>query len=48
MSDVGPDLAGLAIVAVFAHPDDEGFGCVGVRAMLVDRGARVTLKSFWI
>jgi LmbE family N-acetylglucosaminyl deacetylase len=37
------DLSGLSVLAVFAHPDDEGFGCGGALAMLVARGARVTL-----
>ena len=40
----GPlDLSNLNVLAVFAHPDDEGFGCGGVLAMLVSRGASVTL-----
>ena len=37
------DISGLPVLAVFAHPDDEGFGCGGALAMLVARGARVTL-----
>ncbi len=31
----------LTILAVFAHPDDEGFGAGGTLAMLVRRGHRV-------
>ena len=37
------DLSQLSVLAAFAHPDDEGFGCGGVLAALVSRGARVTL-----
>ncbi len=33
----------LTALAVFAHPDDEGFGCGGTLAALADGGHRVTL-----
>lgn len=37
------DLSHLSVLAVFAHPDDEGFGSGGALALLAARGARVTL-----
>ena len=37
------DLSHLTVLAAFAHPDDEGFGGGGTLAMLVARGAKVTL-----
>jgi LmbE family N-acetylglucosaminyl deacetylase len=33
----------LKVLAVFAHPDDEGFGSGGTLAMLAVQGARITL-----
>ena len=43
MTEHPNDLSGLSVLAAFAHPDDEGFGGGGTLAMLVDRGAHVTL-----
>ena len=43
MPDKSQVLAGLSVLAAFAHPDDEGFGCGGILAMLAARGARATL-----
>ncbi len=33
----------LTVLAIFAHPDDEGFGCGGALAALIAGGHRVTL-----
>ena len=43
MPETTSSLAGLSVLAAFAHPDDEGFGCGGTLAMLASRGARLTL-----
>jgi len=37
------ELSNIFVLAVFAHPDDEGFGCGGTLAMLAARGAKITL-----
>ncbi len=37
------DGAGGALLAVFAHPDDESLACGGLLACCADRGVRVTL-----
>lgn len=37
------ELPTLTVLAVFAHPDDEGFGCGGTLAALAAEGHRVTL-----
>ena len=41
MTEIRSGIAGLTVLNVFAHPDDEGFGSGGVLAMLAARGARV-------
>ena len=37
------DMNSLAVSAVFAHPDDEGFAAGGTLAMLAAGGARISL-----
>ena len=43
MPGPSPDLSHLSVLAAFGHPDDEGFGCGGLMAMLAGRGARITM-----
>ena len=43
MADEQFDFPQFSVLATIAHPDDEGFGCGGTLAMLVAKGARITL-----
>jgi LmbE family N-acetylglucosaminyl deacetylase len=43
MAPTTTDLSHLSLLAVFGHPDDEGFGSGGLLAMLAARGARLTV-----
>ena len=43
MPDIDQGLSRLTALAVFAHPDDEGYSCGGTLAKLVSLGVRVTL-----
>lgn len=38
-----PNLTGTALVAVFAHPDDESLACGGLLALCAEAGSKVTL-----
>jgi LmbE family N-acetylglucosaminyl deacetylase len=39
------DPLGAPLLLIFAHPDDESFGCAGVMTAAIDRGIQVTLIS---
>ena len=45
MTQNSREFSHLTVLAVFGHPDDEGFSCGGTLAMLADMGASITMVS---
>ena len=43
MPETQRDFSNLRVLAVFGHPDDEGFSCGGTLATLADLGASITM-----